>query len=75
MVLCFSRDNGAAAVATAEHLVHAAGGVGVIVAKNPTNLFHSGTDEFPSVTVDYEIGTQILFYFRSTRYSDHCHIH
>ena len=53
--------------------VRAAGGVGVIVAKNPGDVMGPCGDDFPRVVVDYELGTQILFYIRSARYHYHLH--
>ncbi|KAJ6417487.1 hypothetical protein OIU84_003249 [Salix udensis] len=43
------------------------GGAGLIVAKNPSESLYPCTDGFPCIEIDYEIGTQILFYIRSTR--------
>ncbi|CAN6846489.1 unnamed protein product, partial [Brassica oleracea] len=47
--------------------VRNAGGLGVIIARNPTHLLLPSRN-FPSVAVDFELGTDILFYIRSTRY-------
>ncbi|KAL6556917.1 hypothetical protein OROHE_006793 [Orobanche hederae] len=50
----------------ASSLVRSAGGVGVIVSKLP-NEITSRCRNFPCAEVDYEVGTQILSYIRSTR--------
>ncbi|KAB2608971.1 subtilisin-like protease SBT5.4 [Pyrus ussuriensis x Pyrus communis] len=42
-----------------------AGGVGLIIARNPSSLNYS--DDFPFIGVDYELGTEIMSYIRSTR--------
>ena len=63
------------AAVSATSIVKEAGGVGLIVAKNPSDsLFPCPIDipcvcsgDFPCVQVDYEVGTKILFYIRSTR--------
>nr|TKR75620.1 hypothetical protein D5086_0000283740 [Populus alba] len=49
--------------------VKAAEGVGVIVARNPSDTYTlaTGDNDFPCVVVDYELGTLMLFYIRSTR--------
>jgi hypothetical protein len=68
VVLCFNSitaQRGATMQASAA--VQAAGGVGLIVAKNPTDILASCGGDFPCIEVDYEIGTRILFYIRSTR--------
>lgn len=62
------------AITSAAAVVQEAGGVGLIVAKNPNDAFSPCAENFPCIEVDYEIGTQILFYIRSTRYL-HVHIH
>ncbi|VVB11836.1 unnamed protein product [Arabis nemorensis] len=61
VVLCFTTRTNAAITA-----VRNAGGLGVIIARNPTHLL-SPSVNFPSVAVDFELGTDILFYIRSTR--------
>lgn len=63
IVLCFG-------YATNLSGVKEAGGVGVIVAKDPVESMPSCDDDMPCVQVDYEIGTQILYYIRSSRLSN-----
>lgn len=67
VVLCFTSMTLSAVISAAE-VVKEAGGVGLIVAKNPSNNFYPCADDaFPCIEVDYEIGTRILYYIRSTR--------
>ncbi|KAJ6980363.1 subtilisin-like protease SBT3.6 [Populus alba] len=66
VVLCFASMT-PGAVRSAAEVVKEAGGAGLIVAKNPSEALSPCTDGFPCTEVDYEIGTQILFYIRSTR--------
>ncbi|KAL5831469.1 hypothetical protein ACOSQ4_016823 [Xanthoceras sorbifolium] len=47
--------------------IRVAGGVGVIVAMNPNDAFGPCSNDFLCVVVDYELGTQILFYICSTK--------
>ena len=42
------------------------GGMGIIVAQNPTKFLDYLTNDFPCVQVSYDIGTKILNYIRST---------
>lgn len=66
VVLCFTTVARRIASARAASVVKAAGGAGVIVAKNPTSSL-APCGDFPCIQVDYGIGTQILYYIRSTR--------
>ncbi|KAK9291612.1 hypothetical protein L1049_019561 [Liquidambar formosana] len=68
VVLCFTSDGSHLSMLDAETAVRKAGGVGVIVAKSPTANLASCSSNFPCVQVTFDIGTQILFYIRSTRY-------
>ncbi|CAK9141579.1 unnamed protein product [Ilex paraguariensis] len=68
VVLCFTLDINQNFVEIAEWAVQGAGGMGIIVAKNPSNILYSSSVDFPCVQVSYELGTQILYYIRSTRY-------
>lgn len=68
VVLCFTSVARRTPVALAVSSVRAAGGVGVIVAKSPGDVLGPCSSDFPCIEVDYELGTQILFYIRSTRY-------
>ena len=68
-MLCFTSVARRTAISNATSVVRAAGGVGLIVAKNPSDDLAPCSNDFPCVEVDYEVGTQILFYIRSTR----CH--
>ncbi|WCJ26664.1 Subtilisin-like protease SBT3.3 [Euphorbia peplus] len=66
VVLCFTSTARRGAVTTAAQAVKAAGGVGLIVAKNPNDALYPCSGDFPCIEVDYEIGTRIVFYIRST---------
>ncbi|KAH0980256.1 hypothetical protein GBA52_007433 [Prunus armeniaca] len=73
VVLYFTRVSGSTAaigtaITNALAAVIEAGGVGLIVAKNPSDFSVPFNEDFPCIQVDYEIGTQILFYIRSTRF-------
>ncbi|KAK2973549.1 hypothetical protein RJ640_010604 [Escallonia rubra] len=66
VVLCFT----ALALVDRENIssaVRAAGGVGVIIAKNPFDHIDPCSKDFPCIEVDYEDGTQILNYVLSNR--------
>ncbi|OMP02780.1 hypothetical protein COLO4_10836 [Corchorus olitorius] len=67
VVLCFTTVARRSAVTSAASAVRAAGGVGLIVAKNPSDVMGPCGDDFPCLVVDYELGTQILLYIRSAR--------
>ncbi|KAL6181749.1 hypothetical protein ACLB2K_048398 [Fragaria x ananassa] len=66
VVLCFTSVARRTPVALAVSSVKAAGGVGVIVAKSPGDVLGPCSSDFPCIEVDYELGTQILLYIRST---------
>lgn len=66
-MLCFTRETSVTPAVDAIIAVRNAGGLGVIIARNPTHLLLPSRN-FPSVAVDFELGTDILFYIRSTRY-------
>ncbi|KAL5833212.1 hypothetical protein ACOSQ3_016886 [Xanthoceras sorbifolium] len=67
VVLCFTTVARRSAITSAVTAVRAAGGVGVIVARNPSDAFGPCSNDFPCVVVDYELGTHMLFYIRSNR--------
>jgi hypothetical protein len=67
VVLCFTLASDESAVEAAALSVKEIGCLGVIIAKNPSRSLYSCNDDFPCVQVSYEIGTQILYYIRSTR--------
>ncbi|OMP02779.1 hypothetical protein COLO4_10835 [Corchorus olitorius] len=66
VLLCFASVTRRVAIRIAAETVKEAGGVGLIIAKNPTDALVECTDGFPCIEVDYEIGTRILYYIRST---------
>ncbi|EOA20017.1 hypothetical protein CARUB_v10000289mg, partial [Capsella rubella] len=65
VVLCFTADLSSAGLVNGIIAVKNAGGLGVIIARNPTHQLIPSRD-FPCVMVDFELGTDILFYIRST---------
>nr|GMD53688.1 subtilisin-like protease SBT3.5 isoform X1 [Ipomoea batatas] len=72
MVLCFTGMRGsdlevAGIVGRARAVVRMMGGLGIIVAQKPYTLLDAYDDSFPSVQVDYETGTKILYYIVSIR--------
>ncbi|XP_019099349.1 PREDICTED: subtilisin-like protease SBT3.5 [Camelina sativa] len=67
VVLCFTTNTLFSAVSRAASYVKAAGGLGVIVARNPGYNLTPCRDDFPCVAIDYELGTDVLLYIRSTR--------
>lgn len=68
VVLCFTTSRGYSAVSSAAAFVKRAGGLGVIIARNPGYTLNPCKDDFPCVAVDYELGTNTLFYIRSNGY-------
>ncbi|CAL9232339.1 unnamed protein product [Arabidopsis halleri] len=66
VVLCFTTSKRYTTVASAVSDVKEAGGLGIIVARNPGDNLSPCVEDFPCVAVDYELGTDILFYIRST---------
>ncbi|GMJ00477.1 subtilase 3.8 [Hibiscus trionum] len=67
VVLCFASVTGRVAIRLAAATVQEAGGIGLIVAKNPTDALIECSGGFPCIEVDYEIGTRILYYIRSAK--------
>ncbi|KAB2608967.1 subtilisin-like protease SBT5.3 [Pyrus ussuriensis x Pyrus communis] len=67
VVICFTTMPGPAQVTSVVSAVRSAGGVGVIIARNPSNLFGPCSNDFPCIVVDYKLGTEIMLYIRSTR--------
>ncbi|CAH2070996.1 unnamed protein product [Thlaspi arvense] len=66
VVLCFTTIKRHSAVSSAARYVKRAGGLGVIVARNPGDALSPCVGDFPCVAVDYELGTNILLYIRSS---------
>lgn len=69
-MLSFTTSKRSGAVLNDASTVKRAGGVGVIVAKNPGDTLSPCVDDFPCVAVDYELGTNILLYIRSSGYGN-----
>lgn len=70
VVLCFTTSPYGTAVSRAARYVKRAGGLGVIIAGQPGNIIRPCVDDFPCVSVDYELGTNILLYIRSSGYEN-----
>lgn len=68
VVLCFTTVPILVPPTLVSSVVKAAGGVGVIIAQSPRSILAPCSDDFPCIVVDYELGTEILFYIRATRY-------
>ncbi|CAA7025097.1 unnamed protein product [Microthlaspi erraticum] len=66
VVLCFTSSPFSASVSKAASSVKEAGGLGVIIARHPGHTLRPCLDDFPCVAVDYELGTKILLYIRSS---------
>ncbi|AAF31279.1 Fourth of four adjacent putative subtilase family_ [Arabidopsis thaliana] len=66
IVLCFTKSTSYSTMIQAASDVVKLDGYGVIVARNPGHQL-SPCFGFPCLAVDYELGTDILFYIRSTR--------
>ncbi|CAH8323520.1 unnamed protein product [Eruca vesicaria subsp. sativa] len=67
VVLCFTTSRLYATLSRDASFVKSAGGLGLIIARSPGYTLTPCKDDFPCVAVDYELGTDILFYIRSTR--------
>ncbi|KAJ0232847.1 Subtilisin-like protease [Hirschfeldia incana] len=67
VVLCFTTSRRYATLSRDASFVKRAGGLGLIIARSPGYTLTPCRDDFPCVAVDYELGTDILFYIRSTR--------
>lgn len=69
VVLCFTTAFREGSVEEAASSFRKAGGLGLIVAENPSRSWNGCGDDFPCVQVSYDIGMNILYYIRSSRYS------
>ena len=67
-MLCFASVARRVAIRSAAATVKEAGGIGLIIAKYPSDALIECSDGFPCIEVDYEIGTRILYYIRSAKY-------
>lgn len=64
IVLCFSKSD-QQNIVSASATVKKAGGIGLIYAEFPNDGLQSC--KIPCIKVDYQVGTQILFYIRKAR--------
>ncbi|KAG7014677.1 Subtilisin-like protease SBT3.3 [Cucurbita argyrosperma subsp. argyrosperma] len=67
VVLCFASDDYNDDTHNTSSSVKKVGGLGLIVAKNPTKAVEPFINNFPCVQISLDIGMQILNYIRSTR--------
>ncbi|KAM1626573.1 hypothetical protein TB2_014682 [Malus domestica] len=67
VVIYLTTMPGQAQVNNTIYAVRNAGAVGLIIAMPPSNLILPICDDFPCIVVDYEHGTEIMFYMSSTR--------
>lgn len=67
MVLCFLVKGDENDLGTAIQVVQVVGGLGLIVAKNPTRTLDYYASDFPSIGVSFDIGAQLLDYIRYSR--------
>ncbi|GMN44303.1 hypothetical protein TIFTF001_013493 [Ficus carica] len=67
VVLCFTTAFREGSVEEAASSFRKAGGLGLIVAENPSRSWNGCGDDFPCVQVSYDIGMNILYYIRSSR--------
>ncbi|KAL1213019.1 Subtilisin-like protease SBT3.3 [Cardamine amara subsp. amara] len=67
VVLCFTTLRANTAISRAASFVKTAGGLGLIVSRNPVYTLAPCDVDFPCIAIDYELGTDILSYIRSTR--------
>lgn len=67
VVLCFATSVQMPVIGNAAFYVNEAGGIGLIVAKHQSGALSPCGNDFPCVSVDFEVGTKILHYIRSTR--------
>ncbi|KAF3660763.1 Subtilisin-like protease SBT3.3 [Capsicum annuum] len=67
VVLCFLVKGHETELGTAQLVVQAVGGLGLIVAKNPTSALDYYASDFPGIEVSSDIGAQLLDYIRYSR--------
>ncbi|KAL3342370.1 hypothetical protein AABB24_026406 [Solanum stoloniferum] len=67
VVLCFLVKGDENNLGTALQVVQVVGGLGLIVAKNPTRTLDYYASDFPSIAVSFDIGAQLLDYIRYSR--------
>ncbi|GLU17618.1 hypothetical protein SLE2022_339780 [Rubroshorea leprosula] len=67
VVLRFTSVSHRVAIISTAATVQEDGGIGLIIAKSPSDALSPCGNDFPCIEVDYKIGTRILFYIRSVR--------
>lgn len=64
MVLCFLVQGDDLLLSTTQEVLQEVGGLGLIVAKNPTTDLNIYASDFPSIAVSFDVGAQLLDYIR-----------
>ncbi|KAM6555286.1 hypothetical protein CsatB_002305 [Cannabis sativa] len=67
VVLCFTSSFKEGYIEDSAYWVKKAGGLGLIVAQNPTRSLYSCDDDFPCVQLSYDVAMKILYYIRTTK--------
>ncbi|KAG8381589.1 hypothetical protein BUALT_Bualt06G0137200 [Buddleja alternifolia] len=67
LVLCFTTEGSETDIIQAQNNVYKAGGLGLIATKKTVTAMATYSSPFPIILVTFDIGTQILNYFRSAR--------
>ncbi|XP_027771476.1 subtilisin-like protease SBT3.4 isoform X5 [Solanum pennellii] len=67
VVLCFIVKGDELYLPFTQQVVQEVGGLGLIVAKNPTRDLNDLTFDFPCIEVNFDVGSQLLNYIRYSR--------
>ncbi|KAM3319690.1 subtilisin-like protease SBT3.4 [Capsicum chacoense] len=67
VVLCFLGKGDELDLPSTRQVVQYVGGLGLIVAKNPTRTLYYFASDFPSIGVSIDVGAQLLDYIRYSR--------
>ncbi|XP_049394262.1 subtilisin-like protease SBT3.4 isoform X1 [Solanum stenotomum] len=67
VVLCFLVQGDDLLLSTTQEVLQEVGGLGLIVAKNPTTDLNIYASDFPSIGVSFDVGAQLLDYIRYAR--------
>ncbi|KAG5617367.1 hypothetical protein H5410_017191 [Solanum commersonii] len=67
VVLCFLVQGDDLPLSTTQEVLQEVGGLGLIVAKNPTTDLNIYASDFPSIGVSFDVGAQLLDYIRYAR--------
>lgn len=61
VVICFTMEPKQEQITSTVSAVRSAGGVGVIIGRNPSNLLGACSNDFPCIIVDNELGTELFY--------------